>query len=75
MMTPVANLPGAVSVTPLVRQLLGSDATGADRDVDAEAAAIWYEARGAHSAALKCLIRLGPSERLATFLARPWPGD
>ena len=50
MMTPVADVPGAVAVTPLVRQLLGSDpaATG-DVSVD-DAAAAWYEARGAHSA-------------------------
>ena len=52
MMTPVADVPEAVAVTPLVRQLLGADpAAPLDASV-ATAAAAWYESRGAFSAAL-----------------------
>jgi ATP/maltotriose-dependent transcriptional regulator MalT/DNA-binding SARP family transcriptional activator len=68
LMTPVADVPGAVTVTPLVRQLLRAD-RAAPGEVSVEhAAAIWYQAHGAHSAALSCLARQGTSDQLATFL-------
>ena len=70
MMTPVADLPGAVAVTPLVRQLLGVDQTTTLDVAVGEAAASWYEDHGAHAAALACVVRLGSSERLAAFLRR-----
>ena len=70
MITPVADVPGAVAVTPLVRQLLGVDqATTLDVSIGT-AAARWYEEHGAYAAALACLVRLGSGEHLATFLLR-----
>jgi DNA-binding SARP family transcriptional activator/tetratricopeptide (TPR) repeat protein len=68
MMTPVADVPEAVAVTPLVRQLLGAD-LGAPLDASvATAAAAWYESCGALSAALNCLIRGVGSDAVSTFL-------
>ena len=67
-MTPVADVAGAVAVTPLVRQLLGGVPT-ADHDASVvDAAAQWYEDRGAFGEALSCLTRAGSSERLPDFL-------
>jgi len=68
MMTPVADVPGAVAVTPLVRDLLDSGSSDRDEPSVEDAAARWYEATGAYAAALSCLTRRGPSEHLASFL-------
>jgi ATP/maltotriose-dependent transcriptional regulator MalT/DNA-binding SARP family transcriptional activator len=70
LMAPVAGMPDAVTVTPLVRELVGADPAAPLDDAVTDTAATWYEARGAHSAALACLVRLGPDERLARFLRR-----
>ena len=66
MMTPVANVPGAVAVTPLVRQLLAGPSDRDEPSVEDAAAAAWYEASGAYAAAFKCLtasVRASDSPR------------
>ena len=68
MMTPVADVPGAVAVTPLVRQLLGSDPVAAPLPAVDAAAAAWYESRGAYTAALKCLTSGTTVGAVASFL-------
>ena len=68
MMTPVADVPGAVAVTPLVRQLLGSDPVAAPPPSVDAAAAAWYESRGAYTAALKCLTSGTTVGAVASFL-------
>ena len=68
MMTPVAEVPGAVAVTPLVRQLLGAEPAPPLAASLATPAAAWYESRGAHSAALACLTGREAGAAVARFL-------